>query len=129
MSLVRFQDGPMMEKEVSKIRDLLTTVEDSTLGTVTNTEPAQRDRAEDAVFVAYREAGLPAPGRFQWFPSPWECSTYLSTEMAGESHGDLIGQIWSLPRAKAWTAIRAHIGCDESHGTWNILVEGPSGRL
>lgn len=118
-----------MKKDAAEIRALLTKAESSTLPTVASRVPASRDRAEDAVRVAYREGGLQVPDTFRWFPSPWECSTFLSTEMAMESQVDLTGRIWTFPRAKAWNAIERHFGYKTRSPAWQVLAEGPAGKL
>jgi hypothetical protein len=118
-----------MDKDVAEVRALLEKAENSTLPIVASRIPVNRDRAEEAVRISYQEGGLRAPDAFRWFPSPWECGTFLSTETALESLVDLTGRIWTFPRARAWTAIEKHFDREKHSCPWRTLADGPAGKL
>src|SRR5262245_59764611 len=67
--------------------DALASYLDRWAGAHLSCEPANRERAEDGVRIAYATAGLPAPRRIIWCQSPFEIVKQLAAASPGEPVG------------------------------------------
>ncbi len=74
-----------------------------------STEPSDRSRAEAAVRLAYRRAGIAEPEQIIWLGSPM-AGAIGSAILKSRTGAQVWDQVWDQVRAQVWDQVRAQVG-------------------